>query len=422
MARDAHVHPIPLSEPGRQLVATVAAELLSRLDEFSQHIDDELLRNLPELAATPVEIREGLARSTRAHAALFPGMIGTWTDPRSVTAPPEALAWAIDIGRYGLPVETLLRAYRVGHAVISQFWLDLLLARTADPAILAEASAATTAYLFAYVDAILQPIIADYVEERERRARESQSVRESELRRLLAGEQVDVAHASSRLGYRLDRWHLGFAAWVPEGDPDSRHQLSAAGRAMAAALGVEEQPLTLPAAHHVLYGWVGSWSEPADIPLPEFDGVRISSGNPGRGIEGFRHSHEQARLARGLATQHPGGGPSTLRYRDCDVATLLAADIDQARHFVATVLGPLDGGEPSSQKLLDTVAIYHQEGLSITRTAARLGIHPNTVTYRVRRVLDATGETDSGSLRLRAAVELAQYLCGVPTPSRASAK
>lgn len=403
-------HPVPLSAQGRQLVAAGAADLLNRLDDLSRRIDDALLRELPELAEAPDELREGLARSTRAHVTLFPGMIGTWSDPRLATAPPEALAWAIDVGRYGVPVETLLRAYRIGHAAIAEYWLDLLSRQATEPAVLAETASATSAYLFVYVDAVLQPMIADYVAERERRAREAQSIRESELRRLLSGEPLDVAEAGNRLRYRLDRWHLGFVAWVPEGDGSTAARLAAAGSALAAALGVEEPPLTLAAAQHVLYGWVGAWSEPAEVSLPDLDGVRVAVGNPGRGIDGFRRTHEQARLVRRLSGLRREEGPCVVRYRDCDVATLLVADLAQAKNFVSAVLGSLANDEPANRKLLRTVAIYHEEGLSITRTAARLGVHPNTVTYRVRRVLDASGETDSGSLRLRAAVELAPYM------------
>lgn len=403
-------HPIPLSEPGRKLVATVAAGLLNTLDEFSKHIDDSVLTEFPEIAGAPEELRESLARSTRAHVALFPGMVGTWADPRSAVAPPEALAWAAEVGRYGLPVETLLRIYRVGHATISQRWLDELSAHATDPAVLAEAASATSAYLFTYVDAVLQPIIAGYIAERERRLSEAQSVRESELRQVLAGDSVDIAQASNRLRYRLDRWHVGFVAWVPDGDPASISRLEPAGRAVAKALGVDEPPLTMAAATQVLYGWVGAWTELSTDPLSAIDGVQVSMGSPGRGLDGFRLSHEQARLARRLSRLRRDGGPATIQYADCDVAALLASDLDQARRFVTSVLGVMADDEPAHRKLLDTVAVYHREGMSISRTAARLGIHANTVTYRVRRVVDASGETDSGSLRLRAAVELAAYV------------
>jgi PucR C-terminal helix-turn-helix domain len=128
----------------------------------------------------------------------------------------------------------------------------------------------------------------------------------------------------------------------------------------------------------------------------------------GRGLEAFRRSHEQARRVGRLAVLGPDEGPRALQYRDCDVTTLLAADPGHAHELVFAVLGPLADDEPAHRKLVDTVAIYHQEGMSVTRSAARLVVHPNTEAYRVRRVLDTSGETDSGSLRLRAVVALAR--------------
>lgn len=78
---------------------------------------------------------------------------------------------------------------------------------------------------------------------------QAQSIRESELRRLLSGEPLDVAEAGNRLSYRLDRWHLGFVAWVPEGDGSTAARLAAAGSALAAALDVEEPALTRARGH-----------------------------------------------------------------------------------------------------------------------------------------------------------------------------
>src|SRR5262249_58400653 len=98
--------------------------------------------------------------------------------------------------------------------------------------------------------------------------------------------------------------------------------------------------------------------------------------------------------------------PAFVAYRDCAVTALLSADIDQARRFVVDVLGPTLERD-DAQRLLETVSIYQQEGLSLSRAADRLHMHRNTVAYRVRRVLEMSTETDAGSLPLRAAVELA---------------
>lgn len=67
-------------------------------------------------------------------------------------------------------------------------------------------------------------------------------------------------------------------------------------------------------------------------------------------------------------------------------------------------------------RLLETLAVYQREKLSLNRAAKLLHVHPNTITYRVRQVLEITGETDAGSLRLRAAVALSPLTDNSTTP------
>ncbi len=73
-------------------------------------------------------------------------------------------------------------------------------------------------------------------------------------------------------------------------------------------------------------------------------------------------------------------------------------------------LGPLAKDDDASRRLIATLRVFLQEGQSFSRAARRLGIHENTVAYRVRRVLELTGQQDAGSLVLRAAVELVPLL------------
>jgi hypothetical protein len=393
-----------LSDKGRRLVAEVAAQFGDHLDAAQAAINSRVDVEVPELGRGSVELRDALDRSTAAHMALLRGVLGAWADPHVATAPPESIDWAVELARHGFPIETLLRAYRIGHAEFSQFWLKLLSARVTDPDLLAETSAATSAYLFSYVESVLAPTIEHYLAERERQARRAQSVREAELRRVLHGDQVDVQTASERLRYRLDTWHIGFIAWSDADDADTALRLDQAGPPIAETFG-GTQTLLVPAGRSVLHGWVGSWSPLDAERCPEIEGVHVCVGKQAKGLSGFRRTHEQAGLARRVA-RLSSTAPAFLAYRDCAVTALLSSDVDQARQFVVDVLGPtLDRND--AQGLLQTVSIYQQEGLSLSRTADRLHIHRNTVAYRVRRVVEMSTENDAGSLPMRAAVELA---------------
>ncbi len=400
-----------LSRAGRRLVSTVAIQLGEHLEDVRTEVDARILAEVPELAHASDELLDGLERSTRAHLTRMKDVMSVWADPRESTAPIEALEWGRDFVRHGLPIEALLRAYRIGHAVLSQFWSTALSSATRDAYLLAETSTATADYLFTNIEAVLQPIIDEYIAERERLARRAQSLGEAELRRILRGEPVDVRHAGDRLRYRLDRWHIGFIVWVPGAEADVLPQLDQAGARIARALDDDDSALIVAASSSVLHGWVGSWQRRAPAQFPTVNDVHIAVGEPAHGLDGFRRSHDQARHARRVARlSHVE--PSTIAYRDCAVAAMLSADIDQARSYVSDVLGKILIRD-DADRLLETVAIYQQEHLSPNRAAQRLHVHPNTVSYRIRRVLDASGETDAGSLRLRAAIALAS-LVGPP--------
>src|SRR5262249_23179682 len=290
-----------LSDNGRRLVAEVAAQFGDHLDAAQAAINSRISVEVPELGCSPVELRDALDRSTAAHMALLRGLLGAWADPHAATAPRESIDWAVELARHGFPIETLLRAYRIGHAEFWQFWLKLLSARVVDPDLLAETSAATSAYLFGYLESVLAPIIEHYLGERERLARRAQSLQEAELRRLLRGDQIDIEVASERLRYRLEAWHIGFIAWSDTDDAETALQLDRAGPRIAETLGAA-QSLLVPAGRSVLHGWVGSWNPLKITECPEIDALHVCVGKPGKGVSGFRRTHEQAGLA-------PRGGP-----------------------------------------------------------------------------------------------------------------
>src|SRR5262249_55464976 len=156
-------------------------------------------------------------------------------------------------------------------------------ARVADPDLLAETSAATSAYLFGYLESVLAPIIEQYLGERERLARRAQSLREAELRRVLRGDQIDIQAASERLRYRLDAWHIGFIAWSDAEDAETTLRLDESGLRVAETFG-GTQTLLVPAGRSVLHGWVGSWNPPKIVRRPEIDALHVCVGNPGKGV------------------------------------------------------------------------------------------------------------------------------------------
>ena len=395
-----------LSPQGRRLAAEVTAGMADHLDEVRWAVAAQILVEIPELASAPRELLEGLDRTIDAYMTLLRGMLGTWADPSTAIVPPEAIEWSREVAALGYPVEVLLKVYRLGHAGLWQIWVRELSVQARDATLQAETSAATWAYVISYLEAVIDPIVAVHQAERERLLRRDQSIAEAELRRILRGDAVDAHAAGSRLRYRLDRWHLGFVLWAEGHDDELGAQLSRAAADVVDQLGYTGNAIVVPAARGVLHGWLGEWQASNRSVRPDLDrGIHVAFGDPATGIAGFRQSHEQAKHAHRVA-QLTRVVPACTHYRDVAVAALLSADPAHARKFVASTLGGVLDRDDADQ-LLETIAVYQQEGLSLNRAAARLHVHRNTVTYRVRKVLESTGEDDAGSLRLRAAVTLA---------------
>jgi sugar diacid utilization regulator len=90
---------------------------------------------------------------------------------------------------------------------------------------------------------------------------------------------------------------------------------------------------------------------------------------------------------------------------------LQVPDLLELRAFATEVLGPLSAADRQrGTELLATLSCYFRENGSPQRTAQSLHVHPNTVTYRLRRIRAITGlQLDTYRDRLMAQVALEIY-------------
>lgn len=79
--------------------------------------------------------------------------------------------------------------------------------------------------------------------------------------------------------------------------------------------------------------------------------------------------------------------------------------------FVARELGALAADDDVSLRLAATLRTFLDENASRSRAAKRLGIHENTVSYRVRQAEEILGRSvDERALDLRVALSLVNVL------------
>jgi DNA-binding PucR family transcriptional regulator len=87
---------------------------------------------------------------------------------------------------------------------------------------------------------------------------------------------------------------------------------------------------------------------------------------------------------------------------------MLTQNPEEARRFVARELGDLAAEDKAVARLRDTLRVFLEEGGSFQATALRLGVHKNTVAYRVRRAEELLGRrVRERRLELETALRLA---------------
>jgi DNA-binding PucR family transcriptional regulator len=137
-------------------------------------------------------------------------------------------------------------------------------------------------------------------------------------------------------------------------------------------------------------------------------GVLAAVGTPQPGVAGFRRSHYEASEARRVSLLQAQRREPVTHYRDVEVAALMSRDPEALRRFLTRTLGPLADAGESSERLRKTLSAYLAAGQQVAAAARRLGVHRNTVSYRLRALEDALGPVVDGD---RVDLELALALC-----------
>jgi hypothetical protein len=416
--------------PGPSLAPTHAsrAELFEIVDSLSAELDavarrlsDAIHDQLDELDE---DLRSWTVQSVRANLGIIVTMLREGTAPAAAVAPAEALIYAKEYVRRGLRLEVLLRAYRTGQRELSRIALDRLRSSGAQAAPDAgdriDAVGFFSDWLFAWVETLERQVADVYMNEREQWVRGAVAMRAAEVRALLDGARDDLAATSRRLAYDLDRHHIAFVVWSDDTHGDDAEAQSRFGAmearagAIAEALGAHGW-LTVPQGR-LLAGLHEPGDPAAAHGIRDASGLRVALGSSGHGVEGFCVSHREALRARHVAGLGRGRGAVTA-YDDVALDVLATQDQESARRFVERELGPLAADDDNILRLRATLRVFLEEGASFVGAARRLGLHENTVTYRVHRAEQLLGHRAADrQLELGVALRLARLVLPV-TPA-----
>ena len=408
-------------QPGLEAVVRQQLEaLLDRLrpGPLAEEMADLLMASIPELVrAGDEDFRAGLLLSCESNVSVIWGGVLAGASLESIAPPAEAIAWSHELVHRGVELPALLRAYRLGHGLAERRLAEAASELEIEPEIRWRVLAHISHHLFAYVDAVCTDLVDDYEHERAQWIRGAAAARAELVNAIVERHRVDPQAAIEKLRYDITRGHVALIVW---GDPPRAGQqagsLEREATALAAALG-GGPVLTVPIGERAVWAWTSGdhlTDNPAAVAHTMGDGVRAAIGTLREGLAGMADSHDEARVARRVAELRAIRPGTVVGYRTADLTALLTADPVEAVRFAESELGELLVDNDTAGRLRATVRVYLEENLSPARAARRLGIHQNTVVYRVKQTEELLGQTiEQRRLQLEVALRLSDMIDGL---------
>lgn len=397
----------------------LVARLRARAAEIEQEIFTRVREAVPDPAGDcDAEYLAGLRATVAAGVEFVLRGIEEVRDPASVSAPAEAVLQARRAARIGLSVEQLIRRYMVGQALLWEYILQ-----EADRTQLAGEGMEQLREIMhsqaALVDRLVTDVAREHAQERDR-ARHSPDGRLLERVRVLlaAGEQGAAASGDglgAELDYDLQGEHLGV---IVKGDEAQQALRDLARR-------LDRRLLSVPCGPDTIWGWLGSRrpdTAPPDLEQavravrPILD-VRFAIGEPARGLQGWRLTHQQAQAALIVALRWRR---ALTRYRDVALLSSALKDPPLARALLEIYVAPLkDARNGGGEVLCQTLRAYLAAQRNVSCTAAALAVDRKTVNSRLRAIEQRLGRPPSAcTVELQVALQLDELEPDAPASRR----
>lgn len=399
----------------RRHVTAVASLMTERLADVVRPMADLLAERIGELDDEPV-LLELLLASIEGNVVMILRTLQHDISTDHYEPPTAAVEYARRLAQRGVPVNALVRAYRLGQQFFLKVAYEVSLGLPVDDQVRADTYDRIVHHIFDYIDWMSQHVVVVYEEEREAWLANQSNARGATVQQLLDGTMGDIGVAERVLGYRLRGNHVAIVAWMYESGVQS-DQLSRTTRmlrAFATEVGAGT-PLITGRDQATVWAWI---SVPRDWRFESFAKWRssetpapiIALGGCHGGVDGFRRSHEEAIQVHRMVAL--GGIPdrSLVSFTEPGLAAtaLLSQNLDAARSWVRSVLGDLARDDDTSARHRDTLRTFLHHDMNYTATAEAMVMHKNSIKYRLTSAEAVLGHPVSEN---RLDVELALTAC-----------
>lgn len=399
----------------RRHIAAVATALTERLSDVSLAMRDLLALRVPELDGDPV-LLELLAASIEGNVVNILGALQHEIDNSRQEPPTAAIEYARRLAQRGIPVNALVRAYRLGQQFLLTQAFEASRRLGGDEAVRADAYDRIVNGVLDYIDWISQRVVAVYEDEREAWLANRSNARTAKVLQILEGASLDVGATEKVIGYRLGGHHVAVVAWMHGSEGQSELSRTAQTiRELATEMG-GGAPLVMGCDGATAWAWVPvprGWRLGERLTRWKSDdapALVMALGSARSGLDGFRTSHEEALRVHRVASL--GGIPdrAVVSHDEPGIAatTLLAQNLDSARAWMRGVLGDLLRNDENTARLRFTLLTLLRHDMNYTATAEAMVMHKNSIKYRLASAEGILGHSVADN---RLDVELALTAC-----------
>jgi len=348
-----------------------------------------LRARLPEIErAILVRVRSLTERDEDEDPAYLVGMRGAVTAAvaygiegiekgldRPAEAPPATVSQARRAAREGISLDIVLRRFAAGSKILEEF----VLVEGADVpgAVLREVLVDQGVE----VDRLMAKVADAYGDEVDRVAR---SPGQREAARIAGLVQSDSPVAPHDFDFDFDLWHVGA---IFRGESAERAARWVADRFGYRLLCAERDEKTV-------WAWLSSPRQTAAEDVGRLlvenmpDELTVAIGESRSGVEGWRLTHREARMALQVMLFRPR---RLTRGRDVVLLAGILTDETLVRSLLDNYLAPLEGNRSFNLSLLDTLRAYFAVGGNAAAAAAALGVTRHTVQRRIRAIEQILG-------------------------------
>jgi hypothetical protein len=359
------------------VIRAAAGRLATLVPEVTERVLAEVRTTVPEARRLPLDLHRRLVRR---------GLDTGVETLRSAPGQRPDLSYATDIGRrcadLGLPLDVVLRTYLVGGRRLWEAVIDTV--ADADPARLAVLPY-TASEFWQVIDEESVAAVASYQQARWEQVRRSRERIRALLDALLAGHGDDpaVARAAAAALALPDpgRYVVVMVRGTANGDPGWDRGDAAGPRFMWTVRTDREVAL------------VDLADTPVDVLVADIRRTTDRHTGVSPLVTNLVDLGRACRLAEIALRTCVRPGPDLARVDRRLAAALVAAQSDLTGELAGTVDPAGTLTPPERTLLMDTFTAWLDCGGSVTRTAARLYCHRNTVGNRLRRLFAASGRS-----------------------------